>query len=114
MVLLLDTHVVLTAGPQPCLRNQHGEAEGSVGFGRGEYRSSAIFLNNCKCPVDHCSNSQVLQVPAGNIYNCKCYISNLVLNSESALWKYVKEWKTAFQRRQQVLFTGMLEGSSFS
>lgn len=87
MVLLLDAHIVLTTGPQPRLRNQHGEAEGSAGFGRGEYRSFASLLNNCKCPVDHCSNSQVLQVPAGNIYNCKCYIFNPGLNSESALWK---------------------------
>lgn len=90
MVLLLDTHIVLTAGPQPCLCNQHGEAEGSAGFGRGEYTSSAILLNNGKCPVDHCSNSQVLQVPAGNIYNCKCYIFSPVLNSESAIWKPCK------------------------
>lgn len=87
MVLLLDAHIVLTAGPQPCLCNQHGEAEGSVGFGRGEYRSFAILLNKHKCPADHCSNSQVMQVPAGNIYSCKCYIFNPVLNSESALWK---------------------------
>lgn len=37
--------------------------------------------------MDHCNNLQVLEDPAENIYNCDCYIFNLVLNSESTFWK---------------------------
>lgn len=87
MVLLIDSYIVLITGPQPCLYNQYGEAEGSFGFGRGKYKSFHLPLTNRKCPVDHCNNLQVLEDPAGNICNCNHYIFNPVLNSESALWK---------------------------
>lgn len=84
MILLIDSYIVLITGPQPCLCNQYGEAEGSVGIGRGKYRSFHFLLINCKCPVDH---YKVLEDPAGNIYNCNSYIFNPELNSESTLWK---------------------------
>lgn len=88
VVLLIDTYVILIIGPQPCLCHQYGEAEGSAGIGRGKYRSFHLFLINCKCPVDQCSNLQVLEDPAGNICNCNCYIFSPVLKaSESMLWK---------------------------
>lgn len=87
MFLLIDAYIVLITGPQSCLCNQYGEAEGSVGFGRGKYRSFHLLLINCKCPMDHCNNLQVLEDPAGNTYNCNSYIFNPVWNSESALRK---------------------------
>lgn len=84
MVLLTDTYIVLIAGPQPCLHNQYGEAEGRAGFGRGKSGSFHLLLINCKHPVDHCHNLQVLEDPAEDIYKCDSSIFCPVLNSEPA------------------------------
>lgn len=60
----LDTYIVLIIGTQPCLHNQYGEAEGSVGFGRGKYAFSHLLIN-CNHPVNHCE-TQVAD-PARNM-----------------------------------------------
>lgn len=54
--------------------------------------------------------------PAWNIYNCACSIFNPVLNSDSSFSELCrgKDWMTVFQRKQQMLFTGMLDCLCFS